>query len=95
MSPRRDRKSETTPREKWPQKTAFLLASYQLQVSEDWVVETVNIELAAHHAVIELVSKSESGTGIFNAETRRKNRVMCRQFVSRDRASQKNWPTCL
>jgi hypothetical protein len=95
MSPRRDRKSETTTREKWPQKTAFLLASYQLQVSEDWVVETVDIELAAHHAVIELVSKSESGTGIFNAETRRKNRFMCRKFVSRDRASQKNWPTCL
>ena len=95
MSPRRDRKSETTTREKWPQKTAFLPASYQLQVSEDWVVETVDIELAAHHAVIELVSKSESGTGIFNAETRRKNRVMCRKFASRDRASQKNWPTCL
>ena len=85
MSPRRDRKSETTTREKWPQKTAFLLASYQLQVSEDCVVETVDIELAAHHAVIELVSKSASGTGIFNAETSRKNRVMCRKFVSRDR----------
>jgi hypothetical protein len=70
-------------------KAAFLLASYRLRVSEDWVVETVDIELAAHHAVIELVSKSESGTGIFNAETRRKNRVMCRKFVSRDRASQK------
>jgi hypothetical protein len=34
-------------------KTAFLLASRQLRVSEDWVVETVDIELAAHHAVIE------------------------------------------
>jgi len=45
-------------------KTAFLLASYQLRVSEDWVVETVDIELAAHHAVIELVSKSESGTTV-------------------------------
>jgi hypothetical protein len=42
-------------------KTGFLLASYQLRVSEDWVVETVDIELAAHHAVIELVSKPESG----------------------------------
>src|SRR6516225_6100370 len=52
----------------------------------------LDIELAAHHAVIELVSKSESGTGIFNAETRRKNRVMCRKFVSRDRTSQRNWP---
>ena len=49
----------------------------------------VTCGLAAHHAVIELVSKSESGTGILNAETRRKNRVMCRKFVSRDRASQK------
>ena len=74
-------------------KTAFLLSSYQLRVSEDWVVETVDIELAAHHAVIELVSKSESGTGIFNEETRRKNRVMCRKFVSRDRASQRNCTT--
>ena len=45
-------------------KSAFLLASYQLRVSEDWVVETVDIELAAHHAVIELVSKSESGTTV-------------------------------
>ena len=52
MSSRRDRKTETTTREKWPQ-TAFLLASYQLRVSEDWVVETVDIELAAHDAVIE------------------------------------------
>ena len=43
-------------------KAAFLLASCHLRVSEDWVVETVDIELAAHHAVIELVSKSESGT---------------------------------
>ena len=39
------------------------------------MVETVDIELAAHHAVIELVSNPESGTGIFNAETRRKNCV--------------------
>ena len=31
-----------------------------------WVVETVDIELAAHDAVIELVSKSESRMGIFN-----------------------------
>src|SRR6516164_8153770 len=38
MSPRRDRKSETTTREKWPQKWLFLLASYQLRVSEDWLV---------------------------------------------------------
>src|SRR5215472_12908446 len=38
MSPRRDRKLETTTREKSPQKTAFLVASCQLRVSEDWVV---------------------------------------------------------
>ena len=37
ISLRRDRKSETTTREKWPQKR-FLLACYQLRVSEDWVV---------------------------------------------------------
>ena len=43
-----------------------------MRVSEDWVMEAADIELAAHHVVIELVSKSESGTGIFNAETRRK-----------------------
>ena len=48
---------------------------------------TVDIELAAHHAVIELVSKPEAGTGIFNAETRRENRVMCHNLVSRDRVS--------
>jgi hypothetical protein len=42
------------------------------------MVETVDIELAAHHAVIELV---------FNAETRRKNRVMRRKFVGRGGAS--------
>ena len=34
-------------------KAAFPPASYQLRVSGDWVVETVDIELAAHHAVIE------------------------------------------
>ena len=39
-------------------KMAFLLASHRLRVSEDWVVETVDIELAAHHAVIEPVSDS-------------------------------------
>ena len=31
--------------------------------------ETVDIELAAHHAVIEPVSGAKSGTGIFTAET--------------------------
>jgi hypothetical protein len=44
ISPNRDRKSETTTREKWPQKKAFLFASYQLRVSEDWVVGTTGIE---------------------------------------------------
>jgi hypothetical protein len=34
-------------------KMAFLLASGQLRVSEDCMVETVDIELAAHQAVIE------------------------------------------
>ena len=53
-------------------KAAFSLADLIVWVSGDCVVETVDIELAAHHAVIELVSKSESGTGIFNAKTRRK-----------------------
>ena len=33
------------------------------------MVETVDIELAAHHAVIEPVSGAKSGTGIFTAET--------------------------
>src|SRR6516162_9727195 len=33
------------------------------------MVETVDIELAAHHAVIETVSGAKSGTGIFTAET--------------------------
>jgi hypothetical protein len=34
-------------------KTAFVLEGFNIRVSEDWVVETVDIELAAHHAVIE------------------------------------------
>ena len=55
-------------------KTAFLLAG-SVAAFERLGGETVDIELAAHHSVIELVSKSESGTGIFNAETRRKNWV--------------------
>ena len=77
------------------EKAAFQSADFQALVSENWVVETVDIELAAHHAVIELVSKPEAGTGIFNAETRRENRVMCHNLVSRDRARQRTWPTCL
>jgi hypothetical protein len=88
----RDRKSVTTTREKWLQKRLFCWRAISCGFRKTgWQ----DIELAAHHAVIELASKSESGTGIFNAETRRKNRVMYRKFVSRDRASQKNWPTCL
>jgi hypothetical protein len=38
------------------------------------VVETVDIELAAHDAVIELVSKSESRMGIFNRASHRLER---------------------
>jgi hypothetical protein len=34
-------------------KAGFPLAGFEVLVSEDWVVETVDIELAAHHAVIE------------------------------------------
>ena len=34
-------------------KAAFVLAGFNVRVSEDWVVETVDIELTAHHAVIE------------------------------------------
>src|SRR5262249_31215221 len=57
MSPRRDRKSETTTREKWPQRRPLCL---QVLISGfRRVVETVDIELAAYHAVIELVSKPE------------------------------------
>ena len=42
MSPRRDRKSVTTTREKWPEKAAFLLTSCQLRVSEqDVALETL------------------------------------------------------
>ena len=48
---------------------AFSLAVFEVLVSEDWVVETVDIELAAHHAVIEPVSSAKSGTGILTAET--------------------------
>ena len=51
-------------------KAAFLLASCQLRVSEDWMVETVEIELAAYHAVIEtnlLLSQERE----FSGQTRR------------------------
>ena len=34
-------------------KAPFVLAGLNIRVSEDWVVETVDIELAAHHAVLE------------------------------------------
>jgi hypothetical protein len=34
-------------------KAAFSLAGFEVLVSEDWLVETIDIELAAHHAVIE------------------------------------------
>ena len=37
-------------------KAAFLLAGFNIAVSEVWMVETVDIELAAHHPVIEPVS---------------------------------------
>ena len=40
MSPRRDRKSETTTRKKMAAKAAFLLAGLDVWVSEDWVVGT-------------------------------------------------------
>jgi Resolvase, N terminal domain len=50
MSPRRDRKLETTTREKSPQKKAFLVASSQLRVSEAWVVACA-VELFDAHDV--------------------------------------------
>ena len=45
-------------------KADFLPGDFRVLVSVDCVVETLDIELAAHHAVIELVSKSESGTTV-------------------------------
>ena len=60
------------------------------------VVETEGLELVTHHPVIEPVSRiPESGTEIFNAETERENRPICRVFVTRDRANQRIWHTCL
>jgi hypothetical protein len=38
------------------QKTPYLASRRKLAVCEDWMVETVDIELAAHHPVIEPVS---------------------------------------
>jgi hypothetical protein len=34
-------------------KSGFPACSLGAKVSEDWVVKTVDIELAAHHAVVE------------------------------------------
>jgi hypothetical protein len=36
---------------------AFPLSDVKLQVSEDWVVETVRLKLVTHHPVIEPVSE--------------------------------------
>jgi hypothetical protein len=48
----RDRTSATIPA-KIPTETAYLERASRFAVSQDWMVETVDIELAAHHAVIE------------------------------------------
>ena len=53
-------------------------------------------ELAAHHAVVELVSKPGVGKGNFQRgdEVQKLGYwVMCRKFMSRDRASQRTWRT--
>ena len=54
-------------------KAAFLLAGFNIAVSEVWMVETVDIELAAHHAVIEtsllLSQEREFTMHRFNDET--------------------------
>ena len=46
-----------------PTQTACLNLAENYPVRKDWMVETVDIELAAHHAVIELVSKLRAGCG--------------------------------
>jgi hypothetical protein len=69
-----DRKSKITRRETC-RKNGLSASGLSVAAFERLGGETVDIELAAHHSIIELVSKSESGTGIFNAETRRKNWV--------------------
>ena len=73
-----DRMRPSQPR-KMAAKAAFPRKVSDIWVSEDCVVETVDIELAAHHAVFEPFSKLAAGTGNSNAETRRKNRGMRRQ----------------
>jgi hypothetical protein len=50
-------------------KAAFSLASFEVLVSEDWVVEKVRLKLVTHHPVIEPVSGPAPGTEICNAET--------------------------
>jgi hypothetical protein len=57
---------------KWPEipaETTYSAAYRKRAVCEDWMVETVGLELGTHHPVIEPVSASRPGTGISDAET--------------------------
>jgi hypothetical protein len=45
--------------------------SLQNAKTADWLVEAVDIELAAHHAVTEPILRSKPGTGFLTAETPR------------------------
>jgi len=66
--PRRDQEGPESIAE-IPAQKAYLNLTRNYPIPKDCVVETVDIELAAHHAVIEPVSGAKSGTGIFTAET--------------------------
>ena len=79
-------KAHQTKSRIWPQKTAFLLADFNVRVSEVWVVEAADIELAAHHAVNEtslLLSQEREFSGqrrraeigLFAQNSRAENRV--------------------
>ena len=61
----------------------------------EWVVETKGIETGCPPHSHRTGLETESGTEIFDAETERRNRPICRVSVNKDRAISKIRRTCL
>ena len=83
---RRDQKPGIEWR-KIPAETPYLASCRKRAVCGDWVVETVDIELAAHHPV-------SLEPGVSNAATERQNRPIWPMFAGRDHANQRLWRAC-
>jgi hypothetical protein len=95
ISPHRDRKSETTTREKWPQKPSSCLQVLISRFRRTGWWRPNGSRLDAHHSVYRTSLRYEPGTGIFDAETRRQNQRFWQVFNSRDCANQKTRDACL